>query len=104
MKATITLLVAVVVAAALSIGAWNLYWFVTAANVDQRYEVNTQSQQYQSGLIAQLRDKVTAYDVAQDASQKQAIANSFCAVYMGLSDTSLASAGDLTVAYSRICN
>lgn len=97
----------------LSIGGWYGYWHLAKTSQTNRYKVNTQSQQYQGGLVSQERDRVQAYDqlnnavaVSSDASVKNAdvsqieqIKETFCQVYLDLSVAPV----DLMQAHARIC-
>lgn len=92
--------VAVAVAVAvIAVGGWFGYWALAKMGQTARYDVNTNNQQYQAGLIAQERDRVTAYDRTGDDGQRQAIADQFCAVYPQLNPPP----PDLIRAHARIC-
>lgn len=84
---------------AMSIAGWFGYWALAKAGQSARYDVNTNNQQYQAGLVAQERDRVIAYDRSADDAQKQAIADQFCAVYDQLNPPT----PDLVRAHARIC-
>jgi len=81
-------------------GAWFAYWAIQKQSTENRYDINTGTQQYQSALISQERDRVTAYDVSVDEAQKKNIASTFCAVYSELTNPT----EDLSAAERRICN
>jgi Tfp pilus assembly protein PilX len=97
-QVTSTILIAVTVAALLT-GAWFGYWALAKRSVANQYDINTNTQQYQAGLISQERDRVTAYDTATDDAQKNNIKTTFCAVYAELTKPP----ADLASAHDRIC-
>lgn len=100
LRNTAGIVAAVVLVIALAIGAWFGYWALTRENTEQRYKVNTGTQQYQSGLIAQQRDRALAYDQTANPDQQAAIAAQFCQIALTLSQPP----ADLTQAAARICN
>lgn len=86
--------------AGLGYGSYELYWHVAKANVAHQYDVNTGTQQFQSGLIAQERNLTIAWHKATDPAQKSAIADQFCAVFQNVQPAP----ADLVVANTSICN
>lgn len=94
------ILAVIVVVALIAIGGWKLHWWMAKATVQNQYVVNTQTQQYQAGLISQERDNVLAWNKAVDPGQKQAISDQFCAIFQSLSPAP----ADLVSARSNICN
>lgn len=96
LKTAVAVFVAVVV---LCTGGWLLYWRLALAGQNNQYNVNTHSQQYQAGLIAQERDRIAGYDAAIDPAQKQQIKTSFCQVYPDLTQPPI----DIQSAHARIC-
>lgn len=89
----------ILLTAGLCIGGWYGYWALAKAGQSNRYDVNTHSQQYQAGLVAQERDRVTGYDTATDPAQKAQIRSTFCATYAELDPPT----PDLVDAHIRIC-
>lgn len=87
-KSWVVAMAAVVVAgavvAAIMIGGWKLHWWAAKAAQNNQYQVNTSSQQYQSGLVSQERDRVQGWLNATDATQKSLIGSMFCATYLDL--------------------
>lgn len=83
----------------IAVGIWFGYWWIAKASQSQRYDVNTHSQQYQAGLVAQERDLITGYDAATDPAQKAQIRSQFCATYLQLNPPT----PDLVLAHDRIC-
>lgn len=83
----------------LSIGGWYGYWALAKSGQNNQYNVNTHTQQYQAGLVAQERDRVTGYDAAVDPAQKAQIKTTFCQVYTDLTQPP----ADIQSAYARIC-
>lgn len=81
LKGTTLLVVGGLLVVLLCIGGYAGYWWLAKNSTARRYEINTGTQQYQSSLISQERDRATAYDRALDPGQKIAIADQFCAVY-----------------------
>jgi uncharacterized protein HemX len=73
-------IVAILVVVAISIGVYQLHWFVEKKNVQNQYEVNTGTQQYQSSLIERERDLASGYQASDNAGQKTFIAGQFCAL------------------------
>jgi len=95
-----TAIVAITLAtAAILVGGWFAYWQIAKAGQSARYDVNTHSQQYQAGLVAQERDLITGYDAATDPGQKAQIRSQFCAIYLQLNPAT----PDLSLAHDRIC-
>lgn len=90
---------ATILGVAILAALWFAYWFLALRAQENRYEVNTHSQQYQSALIAQERDRVAAYDVATDDAQRAQLASTFCAVYAELTEPP----ADLIAANGRLC-
>jgi hypothetical protein len=90
----------VVVTIAVLVCGWFLYWAIAGMAKDNRYKVNVQSQQYQAGIISQLRDTITGYDVARDPAQKKQLQTTFCALYQNLTLIP----ADLHDAALRICS
>lgn len=89
----------VILVVALAIGGWFGYWALAQENQTQRYKVNTNGQQYQSGLVSQQRDRIAGYDIATNPAQKAQIKTTFCQVYMDLNPAP----ADLVAANARIC-
>lgn len=103
----------VLLAVAICVGGWFGYWALAGHSQTRRYEVNTQSQQYQASLVSQERDRVVGYDQlttaiagttdatikAADQEQQDSIKSTFCAVYADLKPPTT----DLLEAQSRIC-
>lgn len=82
-----------------AVGGYQLYWHVAKSNVQHQYDVNTNGQQYQSGLIAHERDLVLGYDKAVDPAQKQALSDQFCQIFPTINPAPQ----DLVTASGRIC-
>jgi len=99
MKQALTYVAVAITVAALAVGGWFGYWAIAKAGQSARYDVNVNNQQYQAGLIARQRDRVTDYDRSQDDAQRQAIADQFCAEYPTLNPPP----ADLISANARIC-
>ncbi len=99
MKTAVNVVLAAVAAAAVLVAMWFGYWALTKQSVANQYDVNTNTQQYQAGLIGQERDRVTAYDAATDDAQKNNIKTTFCTVYADLTKPP----ADLQSAHTRIC-
>jgi hypothetical protein len=91
--------VAVLLFVALCIAAWFGYWALKETNVDKQYKVNTNTQQYQAGLISQERDAVMGWNTAVDPGQKDLIKTTFCTQYLNLTQPP----ADLVFAQSKIC-
>jgi hypothetical protein len=83
----------------LCIGAYQGYWYLAKKNVQNQYDVNTGTQQYQAGLISQERDLVIGWNRSPDAGQKTAMADQFCAIYSQIHPVP----ADLAVAHSTMC-
>lgn len=81
------------------VAGWFAYWAIAKAVQSDRYGVNTHSQQYQAGLVAQERDLITGYDAATDPAQKAQIRSQFCGIYLQLEPPT----PDLSLAHDRIC-
>ena len=99
MKKSLAVAGTVVATIAIIVGIWYGYWAIARAAQSNRYDVNTHSQQYQAGLVAQERDLITGYDAAIDSGQKQQIKSQFCATYLQLDPPT----PDLVLAHARIC-
>lgn len=84
---------------AIAVGLWFGGWALAGANQTKQYQVNTSSQQYQAGLVAQERDRVQGYATATDDAQKKQIALTFCQVYPDLKPAP----ADLVAAQSTLC-
>lgn len=97
LKTTTRVIFSLIVIIALCVGGWFLYWKITQANVNQQYQVNTHSQQYQSAQIDEARDYFNGWSSDEQAlitapasqksqwtSQAQDEANTFCATYADL--------------------
>jgi hypothetical protein len=100
MKTAGITVVSIVVAAALIVGAWFGYWALAGRAQTNRYEVNTNSQQYQGGLVSQERDRIAGYDAAIDPAQKAQIKTTFCQVFPDLKPAP----DDLVQGSARICS
>ncbi len=83
----------------IAVGGYGAYWWLAKDTTEKRYEVNTGTQQYQSGLIAQERNLALDYSRAVDPGQKQAIADQFCAIFPNIKPAPT----DLATAASTIC-
>jgi len=84
-KSTLRAIGAVLLIAALGIGAWQLGWFVEAKNTNKRTEINDKSQGRQQALTSKvLRDIRTVRDIdTQDQTdavkaQRQAFVDEIC--------------------------
>jgi hypothetical protein len=64
----------------ISVGGWQLHWWMARHGVNNRYQVNTSSQEYQSSLVTQERDRALAFDKSQDTEQRAVIRAQFCQV------------------------
>jgi hypothetical protein len=100
MKNVALTIVATVAGLALLVGLWFGGWALAGLNQTKQYEVNTNSQQFQGGLVSQERDRVAGYDAAVDPAQKDNIKQTFCTVFADLKPAP----EDLVLAQSRICN
>lgn len=100
MKKALLVVAAAVVLVAVCIFGWKGYWALAERGQTNRYNVNTHSQQYQAGLVAQERDRIQGYDTASDEAQKKQIAMTFCQVYPDLNPAP----DDLVAAHARICS
>lgn len=93
------LVVGLVLVAVIGVGGYLGYWWLAKDTTARRYDVNTGTQQYQAGLISQERNLSLDWNKAVDPSQKQAIADQFCAVYQNLTPPP----ADLATAHATIC-
>lgn len=100
MKTVGLTIVGVILAVAVSVGLWFGYYALAGANQTANYKVNTNSQQYQAGLVSQERDRIAGFDAAVDSAQKEQIKTTFCQVFTDLKPAP----DDLVLANSRICN
>jgi hypothetical protein len=91
----IGLCVAIAVVVILVVGGWQLHKY----NVQQEYEVNRSSQQYQQTLISELRNEAAGWHASTDEGQKAQIASTFCAKITEVN----APPDDLLKAKSEIC-
>lgn len=94
------LVLGLVVVVALAVGGYSLYWHVAKQNVRNQYDVNTNTQQYQAGLISEERNLSLEWTRAEDPGQKQAIADQFCQVYPNLTPAP----ADLVTAHAGMCS
>lgn len=85
----------------LCVGGWYGYWALQSSSQQNRYQVNTHGQQYQSGIIAQARDDAKGWNVAVDSAQKKFLATEFCTVYLNIDSPKPA---DIVADYAIICN
>lgn len=99
MKRALTYVAIGIATVAVLVGGWFGYWAIAKAGQTARYDVNVNNQQYQAGLIARQRDRVTDYDRSQDDAQRQAIADQFCAEYDTLNPPPV----DLVRAHAHLC-
>lgn len=99
LRTALTVILVGVTVVAVLVGGWYGYWALKNAATRNNYEVNNHSQQYQLGLIAQERDRVTAYNAATDPTQKTYIKAQFCQIYPDLDPAPT----DLVTAYQTIC-
>ncbi len=83
----------------LLVGIWFGIWFLKGQAQSNQYEVNTHSQQYQAGIVAQERDYANAWRIATDPGQKASIADTFCAEYTQLNPAT----PDLVDAHASMC-
>jgi hypothetical protein len=100
---TIAGLLAIVACVVLAVGIWHLGWFVRKANVNQNYQVNVTSQEYQQSLVSQERDRLTGIQVADDPGQKKNLELTFCSVYANLTPVSVQTNQDLQIASTQYC-
>jgi hypothetical protein len=98
-KFVLSVLAGLVLVVAIIFGGWAMGWWFKQQDVGLQRDVNRNSQQYQDGLVSQERDRVQAYDVAVDDSQKKQISLTFCAVYQDL----VKPPTDIMQAQARIC-
>ena len=109
MKSTAGVVLAVVLSvitvALLAVGAWQLHWWMAKSTVQHRYDINTNTQQYQSSKIAQLRD--LAHDLSAPGlpdSQRQYLSSEFCSVYQLITPPPPANTtADLLTAHTSFC-
>ncbi|MCV7174921.1 hypothetical protein [Mycolicibacterium sphagni] len=92
--------VGIIVVSVLAIVGYLGYWWLAKDSTGRRYDVNTGTQQYQAGLVAQERDLYIGWNKANDPGQKQAIADQFCAVYPNLKPPTV----DLQTAFGKVCS
>jgi hypothetical protein len=76
------------------------YWWLARDTTERQYDVNTQTQQYQAGVAAQLRDDARGWQVATDPAQKSLLASQFCTQYLIIIDPKPA---DLVQSNQVIC-
>lgn len=112
-KTTGAVITGVLAFAAVCVAAWAGYWWLAGSSQTHRYQVNTNSQQYQGGLVSQERDRVSAYDSLStaiagttdqnvkvaDQQQQRQIETTFCQVFESLNPAP----ADLAEAHARIC-
>lgn len=98
-KEILLVVLAAIVVAGIIVGCWFGYWAISKKSVQNRYDINTHTQQYQSSLVAQERDEVAGYDAAVDPAQKAQIKSTFCTMYTNLDPAP----ADLASAHFRIC-
>lgn len=112
-KIVLLTVLSVVLFVGLCVGGWFGYWSLAKSSQTRRYEVNTQSQQYQGGLVSQERDRVAAYDElgpviasttdpsikSVDEAQQDQIKTTLCEVFVDLNPAP----SDLAQANARIC-
>lgn len=98
MKVVVAIL-GVIVAIGVIVGLWFGGWALAEANQTAQYKVNTNGQQYQSGLVSQERDRIAAFDIATVPAQKEQIRTTFCQVFPTLKPAP----EDLVQANARIC-
>lgn len=60
------------------------YWWLAKDAANRRYEVNTNTQQYQAGLVAAEQSRAQDWRIATDPGQKYQIALTFCSTYPSL--------------------
>lgn len=70
-----------VIVAAIGVGGWKLHWWMAKSTVQHQYDINTNTQQWQSSKIDQLRNLSHDYGVAVDPGQKLALSSQFCSIY-----------------------
>jgi hypothetical protein len=99
MKTASTVVLVSVTVVAILAACWLGYWALDRQATSNRYSNDTHNQQYQSGLVAQERDRVQGYDTATDSAQKAQIKAAFCQVYPTLDPPP----ADLVEAHTRIC-
>lgn len=100
MKNVALTVVGIIATVAVIVGLWFGGWALAGINQTKQYQVNTNSQQYQGGLVSQERDRVAGYDAAVDLGQKANIKQTFCTIFTDLKPPP----DDLILAQSRICN
>lgn len=93
------------ITAVLIVGGYGAYWWLAKNNAQKQYEVNTNTQQWQSSKIDQLRNLSHDWGVAQDPGQKQVIGSQFCSIYQLVNPLPPANGtADLFTVHSTICN
>lgn len=97
------LIVALAAVVVLCIGIWHLGWFVRKANVNQNYQVNTTSQEYQQSLVTQERDRLTGIQSSDDPGQKKNLELTFCSVYFNLTPVSVQANQDIAIGSAQYC-
>jgi hypothetical protein len=75
------------------------YWWLNKDSTERQYDVNTGTQQYQNGIISQLRNDARGWQVATDPAQKSLLASEFCTQYLNLT----APPADITASKTTIC-
>ena len=75
------------------------YWWLNKDSTERQYDVNTGTQQYQNGIISQLRDDARGWQVATDPGQKSLLASQFCAQVLNLTTEP----ADITASKTTIC-
>lgn len=94
------LIVGIVLITVVGVGGYLGYWWLAKDTTQRRYDTNTQTQQYQAGLISQERNLSLDWNRAIDPGQRQAIADQFCQVYPTLNPAP----ADLVTVHASICN
>lgn len=90
---------AIAVVAIIFVGGYGLYWWLAKDTTEKRYDVNTGTQQYQSALISQQRDRVQAIDIATHEGQKKQLTLTFCSTQTEVTVVP----PDLAAAAARLC-
>ena len=75
------------------------YWWLNKDSTERQYDVNTGTQQYQNGIISQLRNDARGWAVATDPAQKSFLADQFCTQVLNLTTEP----ADITAAKITIC-
>jgi hypothetical protein len=96
-------IVTVVVIVVLAVVSWQGGWWLSKSSVQHQYEINTQTQQYQNGLVARMDDNIQGYDVAVDPGQKKDLLNTVCTTYTKLTDITLTNNPDLVTFHKDHC-